>query len=60
MRQTIAIDDAIGYTKFYSRSHDAVIRVYNSDWQRDRNAQSKTSTNGGTLAPALSMKALVS
>ena len=21
-------DDAIGYAKFYSRSHDAVIRVY--------------------------------
>ena len=24
-----AIENAIGYTKFYSRSHDAVIRVYN-------------------------------
>ena len=24
-----AISDAIGYAKFYSRSHDAVIRVYN-------------------------------
>ena len=21
-------DDAVGYTKFFSRSHDAVIRVY--------------------------------
>jgi hypothetical protein len=25
-----AISDAIGYAKFYSRSHDAVIRVYDS------------------------------
>jgi hypothetical protein len=23
-------DDAIGYAKFYSRSHDAVIRVYDA------------------------------
>ena len=22
------VDDAVGYAKFYSRSHDAVIRVY--------------------------------
>jgi hypothetical protein len=22
-------EDAVGYAKFYSRSHDAVIRVYN-------------------------------
>jgi hypothetical protein len=24
-----AISNAVGYAKFYSRSHDAVIRVYN-------------------------------
>jgi hypothetical protein len=26
-----AISNAIGYTKFYSRSHDAVIRVFDAD-----------------------------
>jgi hypothetical protein len=25
-----AISNAVGYTKFYSRSHDAVIRVYDA------------------------------
>jgi hypothetical protein len=25
-----AVNDAIGYAKFYSRSHDAVIRVYDA------------------------------
>jgi hypothetical protein len=29
-----AISNAIGYAKF-SRSHDAVIRVYDESWQRD-------------------------
>ena len=27
-REPDAITKALGYTKFYSRSHDAVIRVY--------------------------------
>src|SRR6266404_502214 len=46
-----AISNAIGYAKFYSRSHDAVIRVYDAagnviethehngdfkEWQRDK------------------------
>jgi hypothetical protein len=26
-----AINNAIGFAKFYSRSHDAVIRVYDED-----------------------------
>jgi hypothetical protein len=30
-----AISNAIGYAKFRSRSHDAVIRVYDESWQRD-------------------------
>jgi hypothetical protein len=36
-----AITNAIGYAKFYSRSHDAVIRVYDETWQRDRNARAR-------------------
>jgi len=32
---------AIGYAKFYTRSHDAVIRVYDEVWQRDRNARAR-------------------
>jgi hypothetical protein len=34
-----AISNAIGYAKFRSRSHDAVIRVYESSWQNDTNAR---------------------
>ena len=30
--------NAIDYAKFYSRSHDAVIRVYDEGWQCDRDA----------------------
>jgi hypothetical protein len=30
LRCTNAISNAIGYAKFYSRSHDAVIRVYDA------------------------------
>ena len=30
-----AITNAIGYAKFYTRSHRAVIRVYNESGQRD-------------------------
>jgi len=33
-----AISNAIGYANFYSRSHDAVIRVYNEIRQRDWDA----------------------
>jgi hypothetical protein len=36
-----AIKNAIGYAKFYSRSHDAVIRVYDGSWQRDRDARAQ-------------------
>lgn len=36
-----AISNAIDYAKFYSRSHDAVIRVYDEGWQRDRNARAR-------------------
>ncbi len=35
------ITNAIGYAKFYSRSHDAVIRVYDEAGQRDRNARAR-------------------
>jgi hypothetical protein len=28
-----AISNAVGYAKFRSRSHDAVIRVYDESWQ---------------------------
>jgi hypothetical protein len=30
-----AASNAIDYAKFFSRSHDAVIRVYDESWQRD-------------------------
>jgi len=32
-------DSAIGYAMHSSRSHDAVIRVYDARWQRDRNTR---------------------
>jgi hypothetical protein len=28
-------DNAIDYAKFYSRSHEVVVRVYDKAWQRD-------------------------
>jgi hypothetical protein len=34
-----AVEDAIGYAMHNSRSHDAVIRVYDAGWQRDRDAR---------------------
>jgi hypothetical protein len=34
-----AISNAVVYAKFYSRSHDAVIHVYDSSGERDRNAR---------------------
>ena len=36
-----AINNAIGYAKFYSRSHDAVIRVYDDVGQRDLGARAR-------------------
>jgi hypothetical protein len=36
-----AISNAVNYAKFYSRSHEAVIRVYDGCWQRDRNARAR-------------------
>jgi hypothetical protein len=36
------VPDAIGYVKFYSRSHDAVIRVYDSPWQSDMHGRVMT------------------
>jgi hypothetical protein len=33
--------NAIGYAKYYSRSHDAVIRVYDEAGQRDRSARAR-------------------
>jgi hypothetical protein len=32
-----AIVNTISYAKFFSRSHDSVIRVYNGSGKRDRN-----------------------
>jgi hypothetical protein len=36
-----AISNAVGYAKFYSRSHDTVIRVFDFNGQRDRNARAR-------------------
>jgi hypothetical protein len=36
-----AVANAIGYAEHYSRSHDAVIRVYDKGWQADRNARAQ-------------------
>jgi hypothetical protein len=36
-----AVSDAIEYAKFYSRSYQAVIRVYDSVGQRDRRARAR-------------------
>jgi hypothetical protein len=33
--------NAISYAKFFSRSHDAVIRVYDDAQQRDRDARTQ-------------------
>jgi hypothetical protein len=44
-----AIINAIGYAKFYSRSHDAVIRVYDdAGWQGDRDARARGPVQGVT------------
>jgi hypothetical protein len=40
-REPDAITKALGYTKFYSRSHDAVIRVYDGGWQCDPDARAR-------------------
>jgi hypothetical protein len=34
-------DDAVSYANFSSHSHDAVIRVCDATWQRDRNARAQ-------------------
>jgi hypothetical protein len=49
-----AISNASGYAKFRGRSHDAVIRVYESSWQRDRNARA-----GGPVDRVINLLALV-
>jgi hypothetical protein len=36
-----AVASAIGYATHRSRSHRAVIRVYDGGWQRDRNARAQ-------------------
>ena len=36
-----AVANAIGYAEHYSRSHDAVIRVYDEIRQRDRDARAR-------------------
>jgi hypothetical protein len=36
-----AISNAIGYAKFYSRSHDAVIRVFDEAGNAIRNARTR-------------------
>jgi hypothetical protein len=36
-----AISNAIGYAQHYSRSHDAVISVFDDAWQRDRDARAE-------------------
>ena len=36
-----AVSNAMDYAKFYSRSHDAVIRVYDEAGKRDRNARAR-------------------
>ena len=36
-----AVSNAIGYAEHYSRSHDAVIRVYDDSGQRDRDARAR-------------------
>src|SRR5260370_41504786 len=40
-RGSNAISNAIGFAKFYNRSQNAVIRVYNDSWQRDRDARAQ-------------------
>ena len=41
MTEPRAVSDAIGYAEQYSRAHDAVIRVYDDDGQRDPDARAK-------------------
>jgi hypothetical protein len=43
--------NAIGYAKFYSRSHDAVIRVYDDDGHviETRTSTRETSKNGNNM-----------
>ena len=48
-----AISDAIGYAKFRSRSHDAVIPVYDESGQRDRDAQARGRFQRGVVTVSL-------
>ena len=48
LRVPDAISNAIGYAKFYSRSHDAVIRVYDAGLPNARSARAMQ--NGVRLA----------
>ena len=41
-----AASNAIGYASHYSRSHGAVIRVYDGGGQRDRNARARGRFSG--------------
>jgi len=40
-RQTDTPDNATGYAMHGSRSHDAVVRVYDGRWQRHRDARAR-------------------
>ena len=46
-----AISNAIDYAKFYSRSHDAVIRVYDEGWQCDRDAEHAATSKRRDVSP---------
>ena len=39
------VSHALGYAEFYSRSHNAVIRVYDRCWQCDRDARARMAKN---------------
>ena len=48
-----AVSDAIGYAKFRSRSHDAVIPVYDESGQRDRDARARGRFQRGVVTVSL-------
>jgi hypothetical protein len=45
-----AVSNAIGFAKFYSRSHDAVIRVYDESCQCDREARASVTVQRAVMS----------
>jgi hypothetical protein len=54
-----AVANAIGYAEHCSRSHDAVIRVYDDAWQRDRGARAQGRFQRAVSVPPLDLTGII-